>query len=229
MIRLDGVKAVVTDIEGTTSSISFVHDVLFPYARQRMGDFVRSHIDQIQHHLESVRDEIGEPDMTAHELVSVLIRWIDEDRKATPLKAIQGMIWKEGFENGDFKGHVYPDAVVGLKRWHDAGLKLYVYSSGSIGAQKLLFGYSEAGDLNRFFSGNFDTITGGKKEAESYRKITAELGFEAQEIVFLSDVVSELEAAEAAGLQTVLLDRGNEHPETIWPNKTKTFDDIQLT
>lgn len=228
MIKLDGVKAVVTDIEGTTSSISFVHDVLFPYARERMAAYVQVHEAGLTDIFQQVRAEAGKPDMGRDEIVETLVGWIDEDRKVTPLKAIQGMIWKQGFESGAFKGHIYADAADGLKRWHEAGLKLYVYSSGSIGAQKLLYGYSEAGDLNVLFDGNFDTTTGGKKEAESYRKITDALGFDAGEIVFLSDVVAELEAADTAGMKTVLLDRDNAHGDDTWPNKTDTFDQIHL-
>jgi enolase-phosphatase E1 len=228
MISLKGVKAVVTDIEGTTSSISFVHDVMFPYARERMGDFVRANAGDIQEHLDAVREEEDAPDLTADELISVLIRWIDEDRKATPLKAIQGMIWKEGFETEAFKGHIYDDAVAGLKRWHEAGKALYVYSSGSIAAQKLLYGHSEAGDITPMFSGYFDTTTGPKRETLSYEKIAAALKRPPEEIVFLSDVVAELEAADEAGFQTVLLDRKHELDEGIWGNKTDTFANIQI-
>ena len=127
MISLKGVKAVVTDIEGTTSSISFVHDVMFPYARERMEAFVRANEADIAEHLDDVRAEEGDKRMPLDEVIETLIRWIDEDRKATPLKAIQGMIWKEGFETEAFKGHIYDDAVAGLKRWHEAGKALYVY------------------------------------------------------------------------------------------------------
>ncbi len=228
MISLKGVKAVVTDIEGTTSSISFVHDVMFPYARERMEAFIRANEADIAEHLDDVRAEEGDKRMPLDEVIETLIRWIDEDRKATPLKAIQGMIWKEGFETEAFKGHIYDDAVAGLTRWHEAGKALYVYSSGSIAAQKLLYGHSEAGDITPLFSGYFDTTTGGKRETLSYEKIAQALKLPAGEIVFLSDVVAELEAADEAGFQTVLLDRKHELDEGIWGNKTDTFANIQI-
>lgn len=229
MIELSGIKAVVTDIEGTTSSISFVHDVLFPYARDRMDVFVRSHEGEIGDILEAVREEVKQPDLPLEGVIAVLIRWIDLDKKITPLKAVQGLIWDEGFRSGAFQGHMYVDAVIGLKRWYEAGLKLHVYSSGSIAAQKLLYGYSVAGDLTPMFSGFFDTTTGPKREKASYKTIAAEIGLPAGEIVFLSDVIAELEAARDAGFQTVLLDRDAALPKDAWPNRTDTFDDIQLS
>lgn len=228
MISLKGVKAVLTDIEGTTSSISFVHDVMFPYARERMAAYVRAHEAELEVHLNDVRAEEGDKRLPLDEVIGTLISWIDEDRKATPLKAIQGMIWKEGFKSEAFKGHIYEDAVAGLKRWHEAGKALYVYSSGSIAAQKLLYGHSEAGDITPMFSGYFDTTTGPKRETLSYEKIAQALKLPAGEIVFLSDVVAELEAADEAGFQTVLLDRKHELDEGIWRNKTDTFANIQI-
>lgn len=194
-------KAILTDIEGTTSSISFVADVLFPYARERMADYVSAHPAETAPILAEVAAiEPGDP-------VSTLIRWIDEDRKITPLKTIQGMIWEGGFKSGAFVSHFYPDAVEGLRRWHAEGLKLYVYSSGSVAAQKLLFGHTEFGDLTPMFSGWFDTVTGGKREAESYAKIAAAIGLAPGDILFLSDVQAEIDAARAAGMQALLIAR----------------------
>ncbi|MAI91840.1 acireductone synthase [Ponticaulis sp.] len=228
MIKLSGVKAVVTDIEGTTSSISFVHEVLFPYARERLGEYVRSHESELTEILAGVREIESDDSLSTEDCISVLERWIDEDRKATPLKALQGLIWEDGYTSGAFHGHVYDDAVAGLRAWKQAGLDLYVYSSGSIAAQKLIFGYSVAGDLTPLFSGYFDTTTGGKKEALSYAKIAEAIGVPAGEIVFLSDVVAELEAAKASGLQTVLLDRDHAHSAETWPAKTDSFSSIQF-
>ncbi len=196
-------KAVLTDIEGTTSSISFVADVLFPYARARMADYVAAHPAETAPILAEVQAiEPGDP-------VQTLIRWIDEDRKITPLKAIQGMIWEGGFTSGAFTSHFYPDAVAGLQRWHAAGLGLYVYSSGSVFAQKLLFGHTEFGDLTPLFSGWFDTTTGGKREAASYTKIAAAIGLPPAEIMFLSDVQAETDAAIAAGMRALLIARAD--------------------
>jgi enolase-phosphatase E1 len=146
-------------------------------------------------------------------IVTVLQGWIDEDRKHTALKALQGMIWKAGYENGDFAAHVYADAADQLRAWHAAGLPLYVYSSGSVGAQKLFFGHSEAGDLLPLFSGHFDTEIGGKREAASYTRIAEALALPPSEILFLSDVVEELDAAREAGMQTVLIDRSQDYPQ----------------
>lgn len=202
------IRAVVTDIEGTTSSLSFVHEVLFPYARERMAGFVREHGNEpeVRRQLDAVAADVG-PSLDDEALVEQLITWIDEDRKATPLKILQGMIWEAGFHRGDYVGHVYEDAVAGLRRWHEAGLKLYIYSSGSVQAQKLLFGHTAHGDLTALFSGYFDTTTGPKREAESYRRIAAAIGLEPGEIEFLSDVFEELEAARTAGMSTVWLVR----------------------
>ncbi|MGH8551079.1 MAG: acireductone synthase [Methylococcales bacterium] len=195
--------AIVTDVEGTTSSISFVQDVLFPYAREHIRPFVRGNAEgRAAPHLDDVRIEVGRPELSLDEVADQLIQWIDEDKKITPLKALQGMVWEQGFNNGDFTGHVYADAVDCLKAWQQQGLKLYVYSSGSIFAQKLLFGFSDFGDLRPLFCGYFDTTTGAKVDAESYRKIAEAIHFPANEILFLSDVEKELDAARTAGLQT---------------------------
>lgn len=192
------VRAVLTDIEGTTSSIAFVTDTLFPYARARLAGYVVAHQNELAPILALV------PGLDP---VETLLRWSDEDVKATPLKTIQGMIWAEGYADGALKGHVYSDAADALRRWHAAGLKLYVYSSGSIAAQKLIFGHSNAGDLTPLFSGYFDTATGPKREAESYRTIADEIGETPGAILFLSDNLQEIEAARAAGMQVLHIDR----------------------
>jgi enolase-phosphatase E1 len=202
------ISAIVTDIEGTTSSISFVHDVLFPYAREQLRAFVHRNAEgRAAPQIDAVRKALGRLDLSLDEVANQLIQWIDEDKKITPLKALQGMVWEQGFTNGDFTGHVYADAVDGLRAWREQGLKLYIYSSGSIFAQRLLFGFSDFGDLNPLFSGYFDTTTGAKADAESYRKIAAAINLPAHEILFLSDVEKELDAARAGGLQTIWLVR----------------------
>jgi enolase-phosphatase E1 len=198
------IKAVLTDIEGTTSAVSFVFEVLFPYAAQHLPDFVRQEATQpaVAVQLQAVRDASGEPHADVERVIEILLAWIAEDRKATPLKALQGMVWEQGYQAGQLKGHVYPDAVEALKRWHQDGYALYVYSSGSIQAQKLIFGCSEAGDLSSLFSGYFDTTSGPKRDLQSYRTITAAMGYPAEEILFLSDIVEELDAAQQAGMAT---------------------------
>lgn len=223
------IKAVVTDIEGTTSSISFVHDVLFPYARQRMGDFIRAHHDdaEVAALLDDVRREVGQP-LGIDEIVAQLCRWIDEDKKITPLKALQGLIWEQGYRNGDFTGHVYRDAYDNLRRWKARGIALYVFSSGSVKAQKLIFGYSDFGDMTPLFSGYFDTRIGAKREVEAYRKIVETLDLPAGRILFLSDIVEELDAARRAGMETIQLVREGELDDHARHPQVRNFDAISL-
>ena len=203
------IKAILTDIEGTTSAVSFVFDVLFPYAAKHLPDFVRQNASRadVAEQLDAVRRDSNEAQADVERVVEILLSWIAEDRKATPLKALQGMVWAQGYQAGQLKGHVYPDAVEALQRWHAAGYQLFVYSSGSIQAQKLIFGCSEAGDLTPLFSGYFDTTSGPKREAQSYRHIQQAIGVDAGEILFLSDIVEELDAAQSAGLKTCGLAR----------------------
>jgi len=198
------IRAIVTDIEGTTSAITFVRDVLFPYARKRLPAFVETHADQpdVQHWLHEAAKEAGYIEASRQEVIELLLRWIDEDRKSTALKALQGMIWKAGYEAGDYVAHMYPEVATRLRQWRADGLRLYVYSSGSVPAQQLFFRHSEAGDLAPLFAGYFDTETGPKREAESYRRIAAAIGEQPQHTLFLSDIVEELDAAREAGFQT---------------------------
>jgi enolase-phosphatase E1 len=196
-------KAILTDIEGTTTSLSFVADVLFPYARAHLPAFVAAQPADVAPILAEVAAaEPGDP-------VATLLRWIDEDRKATPLKTLQGMIWADGYASGAFTGHVYADAVIALRRWHAQGMRLYVFSSGSVAAQKLLFAHSDAGDLTPLFSGYFDTTTGAKREAGSYARIAEAIGEPAGDVLFLSDIAEEVAAARAAGMQALLIDRAS--------------------
>jgi enolase-phosphatase E1 len=203
------IKAILTDIEGTTSSISFVKDVLFPYARERLPAFVETHADDpgVQHWLHEAAKEAGLVSATRQEIIERLIGWIDADRKSTALKALQGMIWEAGYAEREYRAHVYPEVPARLRAWHDAGKRLYVYSSGSVAAQKLLFAHTEAGDLTPLFSGYFDTETGAKRDAASYRRIAESIGVAADDVLFLSDVAEELDAARAAGMRTMLLAR----------------------
>ncbi|MCK8783221.1 acireductone synthase [Roseomonas sp. NAR14] len=198
------VGAVVTDVEGTTTSIAFVKDSLFPFAAAHLDDFLDAHGEEpeVSALLAEVESEVPdeEPRATLH-------RWIAEDRKATPLKAIQGMIWRAGYADGRLHGHLWPDVAPCLRAWAAGGVALYCYSSGSEEAQRLIFGHSVAGDLAPLFRGYFDTRIGGKREAASYAAIAARLGLPAGEILFLSDVAEELDAAAAAGLATCQLVR----------------------
>ena len=226
--------AVLVDIEGTTSTIAFVHEVLFPYADEHLDAYVAAHRRDpvVAQAMREAAEVAGEPagagDST---ILAHLHHWLREDLKVTPLKTLQGLIWAEGYAQTGLRGHVYPDAAAGLRRWHAAGLRLYVYSSGSIEAQKVLFGNSNAGDLSPLFSGNFDTTTGPKRAAPSYTAIAQAIGLPAPEIVFLSDVDAELDAARTAGMQTVRLLRPADTPAgatTTHPSAT-TFEEIDIS
>lgn len=230
------IKAILTDIEGTTSSISFVKEVLFPYARNALPGFVQAHGNepQVRQWLDAVATEIAASACQDEVIVETLQGWIDQDRKHTALKALQGMLWDVGYRNGDYTAHLYPEVADVLQGWQASGLPLYVYSSGSVPAQKLFFGFSDAGDLNSLFSGNFDTEVGGKREAPSYAHIAKAINIDPAEILFLSDVVEELDAAREAGLQTVLVDRLSDYPQprtgeaTHGHTRVERFDQIVL-
>ncbi len=201
-------RAVLVDIEGTTSTIAFVHEVLFPYADEHLDAYVAAHRedpDVAQALIDAAQLAGLEPDVDDATVLAHLHAWIAEDRKATPLKTLQGLIWAEGYAQTGLRGHVYPDAAAGLRRWHAAGLRLYVYSSGSVEAQRVLFANSVHGDLTPLFSGNFDTTVGSKRASASYSVIADVIGLAPPDIVFLSDVDAELDAARKAGMQTVRL------------------------
>ena len=223
------VKAILTDIEGTTSSIDFVHQVLFPYAAREIPAYLRDHPEstQVVDILNEVRREAGEPDADGARVTEILLGWIAEDRKVTALKALQGLVWAHGYKRGDYTGHIYTDAEAWLRKWHDNGIGLYVFSSGSVLAQKLLFGHSDAGDLCPLFNGYFDTQVGHKGEVDAYRRIAREIGLLAEEILFRSDVVNELNAAAAAGMRTTQLVR-SEGMETGQHPVAHAFDEVVL-
>ena len=227
------IKAILTDIEGTTSSLSFVKDVLFPYAREKLPEYVRQHQQEpnVKQLLADTCREAGIActcDADPNAAIAQLIEWIDQDKKITPLKALQGLIWQAGYEQCELKGHLYPDAIYNFKSWKNNGIMLYVYSSGSVLAQKLLFGHTEVGDLTPLFSGFFDTNIGGKKEVDSYRKIADEIGLSPEDILFLSDIKEELDAAKEANFQTVWLVRDHELNKETEHLQVSNFDEIEL-
>ena len=212
-------QAILTDIEGTTTDIAFVHKVLFPYAREHLADFLHTQAEQpaVATALAEARAAMGAPAADLPTVIRQLHAWIDEDRKITPLKTLQGLLWQGGYQRGELRAHLYPDVAPALRRWQAAGRTLAVYSSGSVAAQRLLFGHTEAGDLTGLFSAWFDTHIGGKREAQSYRRIAGELALAAGAVLFLSDVEAELNAAAAAGLATCQLvrpgtPRASRHP-----------------
>ncbi len=223
------IKAIVTDIEGTTSSLSFVKEVLFPYSRAHLADFVRHHADEspVKALLEEVCQIAGKQ-LNTEQVITQLINWIDQDKKVTPLKSLQGLIWEAGYRQGDFTGHVYTDAAENLKKWHSQGLDLYVYSSGSVYAQKLLFVHTDFGDLTPLFSGYFDTHIGGKQQAESYQHIAEAIGLPAEQLLFLSDISEELNAAKTAGFATIQLIREGSFDTQTNHYQVNNFDDIKI-
>jgi len=229
-------KAILLDIEGTTSPITFVHDILFPYAKAHIGKFVETHFGALRHEIEQlVSESAGDDTYTVPvdptepgSISAYLEHLIGVDRKSKPLKSIQGMIWQAGYESGELISSIFEDVPRAFRRWRDAGVTIAIYSSGSVLAQKLLFRYTDHGDLTPFISNYFDTTTGGKREAASYSKIASDLGLEPAEIVFCSDVPAELDAAGASGLLTTLVVRpGNTTVEDAGNRRVlTTFDDL---
>lgn len=219
----------VTDIEGTTSDIAFVQKVLFPYAREALPGYVREHASdpEVAPWIAAIAAEIHTTPDNLPAVIAALWAWIDADRKHTALKALQGLVWERAFHSAEFRAHVYPDAAAALRRWHAEGLPLYVYSSGSIQAQKLYFGHTEVGDLLPCFRGHFDTTCGGKREAESYRRIAAAIGADPASILFLSDIGAELDAAREAGWQTVQVCREGCEPAPAHP-QVQSFDQLEF-
>lgn len=200
------------DLEGTITPIAFVRDVLFPHARRALPGFVRKRGAEpaVRRWLDAVAAEIGQQDDDA--VLATLLAWIDQDRKHTALKSLQGIVWQDGYERGELEAPIYPDAVAAMRAWSAAGHSIHVYSSGSVLAQKLLLRHSTAGDLAPLIASWFDTETGGKREAASYERIADRVGRAPVAPLFLSDIVEELDAARSAGFATVLIDRLTDHP-----------------
>ena len=211
------IEYILTDIEGTTSDIRFVKEVLFPYAAQRLPDYIRRHeaAPEVDQELRIAAAELGLDRADLEGLIEGLLGWIEADLKRGSLKALQGQVWRDGYESGDFTGHLYADAVTHLKGWAERGIKLGVYSSGSVEAQRLLFRYSDVGDLSALMSDHFDTRVGHKRERASYENIKRHLLergaiSSAAALLFLSDVAEELDAAAEAGFKTAELRRDAE-------------------
>jgi enolase-phosphatase E1 len=222
-------KAIITDIEGTTSSLSFVKDVLFPYAREHLPSFIRQNQDDpaVKSLLDQARIVVAKP-LDLEALIEQFLVWMDRDEKITSLKALQGLIWENGYMRGDFSGHVYEDAARGLKNFKIRGLDLYIYSSGSIQAQQLLFAHTPYGDLRPLFSGYFDTNIGHKRQVESYRLISEQIHLPPHEILFLSDSKEELDASRQAGFGTYWLVRDCAIDSNAEHRQVCDFDGIQL-
>ena len=205
---------VVLDIEGTLTATSQVHVVLYDYARPRLGPWIDAHGDDpvVADAVAQVRKLGNLSDEAAtDEVVAVLHGWMDADQKIAPLKTLQGLIWQKGYADGDLTAEFFPDVAPRLRQWHEEGLKLAVFSSGSVAGQVAFFSRTTDGDLTGLFTEHFDTVNAGpKREEPSYRTIAAALGADPARTVFFSDVPAELHAARAAGWQTVGVARDGE-------------------
>ncbi len=225
------VKFVLMDIEGTTTSVSFVYEVLFPYFQRNIQLLAKlKNVKQVKLAFDQVREivlkEEGKEGLSIDEIISYLLLWSKEDRKVTPLKTVQGILWETAYKTSEIKGHVFEDVPSKLMEWKNSGVRMGVFSSGSIDAQRLLFGYSETGDLNKYFSFNFDTNTGSKKDSLTYQKIATKINLDPQHILFLSDIIEELQAAKESGFKTIQLVR--ESTQANWEVTATNFMEINL-
>ena len=224
------IKGILLDIEGTTTPISFVYDVLFPFARRHAAEFVKdADLSELQHeHGEDIRQGTNPPPWSAGPLA--YIHWLmDQDRKSTALKNIQGKIWLNGYENGELRGEVFPDVPPALERWRRNQIDVRIFSSGSVLAQRLLFSTTSAGDLTSYLNGYFDTTTGPKNDAASYARIAHSFAIPAADILFISDLTRELDAARTARMQTLLCVRPGNHPQPPHNHAiVSSFDEVGL-
>jgi enolase-phosphatase E1 len=230
---LRGIRAVLLDIEGTTTPIAFVYDTLFPYARAHLREFLETHASLPDYAplVERLRRErAAEPEAPRDSLVRYLEWLMDRDRKSTALKELQGLIWEEGYRRGALKGEVFADVPPALRTWRDAGVDAAIFSSGSILAQRLLFRHSSAGDLSGLLRWHFDTTTGSKTADDSYRRIVSAIDAAPASVLFVSDAVGELDAARTAGLQTALAVRpGNAPvPGPVAHQQIRTFAELTV-
>jgi enolase-phosphatase E1 len=227
------IGAVVLDIEGTTTPVEFVYRTLFPFARAQAAEYLERerHTDACREAVALLREEqtldVARGESPPEPIPAYVLWLMDRDRKSRGLKLLQGHIWEAGYRRGELRGHVFGDVPRAMERWQPRGIAIYIYSSGSVLAQRLLFGSTPVGDLTKFLRGYFDTAVGPKTSADSYRRIAGAIGLQPAEILFVSDVEGELDAAADAGFRTLLCVRsdgsvteGGRHPIV------RTFDDI---
>lgn len=209
------ISVIVVDIEGTTSSLAFVRETLFPYSREHLADWIAAHQQspEVQQALVQARRLAQAPQAGTGELVTRLREWIDRDVKAAPLKTLQGMMWQEAFRSGELSAHLYPDVRPALSDWTVRGARIYSYSSGSVTAQRTWFEHTPEGNLLGYFSGHFDLDSTGPKDAPaSYAAIVAAVAVQPGQALFLSDTRAELDAARSAGLHTTGVRRDSAPP-----------------
>lgn len=247
MSELTDYNAVLLDIEGTTTPVDFVYEVLFPYAQRELQSYLEQHWNDpnvqddlqmlVEHFAEEPRDDKGRPLSEGEDQSNVeafksevieRINWaIENDKKHAGLKSLQGRIWRSGYQGGELKAPLFDDVAGALRTWHERGVPVYIYSSGSVEAQKLLFEYTEEGDLRDLLSGYFDTHTGNKKEVESYRIISQELGEAPEDVLFVTDNLQEAEAADDAGMKVAVSKRpGNAELDDTSLPVIESFDAI---
>jgi enolase-phosphatase E1 len=222
-------RAILLDIEGTTTSVAFVYEVLFPYARRHLDDYLRFHAGEASLETDLARlriEQAGDPEHSADSPVEYLLWLMDRDRKSTALKAIQGQIWEEGYRRGSLQGSVYDDVPRSFARWTRQGKRIAIFSSGSVLAQRLLFGHTTHGDLTHYLDSYFDTTTGPKGDPQSYAGIARTLELTVSEILFVSDVVAELEGAKTAGMATALCVRPESKEPPTWSPTIHSFDEL---
>lgn len=231
------VKAILCDIEGTTTSISFVKDVLFKIAAEECEGFLNENKDnaEIREIIDELFRESGNDNKDCENKIEIVTQYVQQlikaDKKVKSLKLLQGKIWKNAYEKGLVKGHVYDDVPVNFQKWTEQGFKIYIYSSGSVEAQKLIFSYSSHGNLCNYLSGYFDTTVGHKQESTSYQNILNEIGFKGEDVLFLSDIPQELYAASSVGISCIILDRPNNPTQITSEIKfkvAKDFNEIEI-
>lgn len=238
-------RVILLDIEGTTSSVSYVFDIMYPFSQKKMPAYLASNWDseKVQAACNQLAVDVGEVGLSvwgegAESEQQVIDRVVAEanklivaDVKATGLKEIQGLIWAEGYEAGELKSHFYPDVLPAIEAWKDAGFDIRIFSSGSIKAQKVFFKYTEYGDLAKYLSGHYDTTTGPKRESNSYKLIAEDSGVKPSQVAFLSDVIEELDAAREAGMKTVLVRRPGNKPviDDNDHHSIESFDQLKLS
>jgi len=221
MLTISGIRAILLDIEGTITPVTFVHEVLFPYARAHVGDYLALHFDSAEclADFSQLREEHARDVQAGQDLPALLdqprdkaidsfvsyISWLmDQDRKTAGLKSLQGRIWEQGYADGSLTAPLFPDVLPAIEKVRRAGLTIQIFSSGSVFAQRLLFAHTSAGNVTNLIDGYFDTATGPKTARASFRQIASILGVAPAEVLFISDVAAELDAAAATGMQTLL-------------------------
>ncbi len=224
-----GIRALVVDTAGTTTCLSFIEEVLFPYSSEKLADFLHEnqHNVLVENCISDVKEMALEPEADLERVVAILRLWIAEDRKATPLKTLQGLIWKQGYAENAFTGHIYPDFIDAIRQYSQNGIRIYSFSSGSVDAQKMLFSHSDGGDLTPLFSGHFDTRTGSKTYKQAYLNILNTVSLTPKQVLFISDRIEELKAADDAGLNVVYMKRSAEQADSNYKT-VGSFNELKL-